>query len=263
MTRKEKLRDNYEDALFALLMDSVMEEEGKKLLQENERLKADPEFEVSEETSRRCVKAIRKAFAKKNGKAAGTVIYRAFSKVAVVAVLCGLLFTAAYAAIPDVRVKTLNLLIETSDVATRLTIAGEGGTSAADAPQPGAAEGGVMLLGYRFPDAPEGFVYDPERSGSGNMTAWAFFQNENGATIKYLVHDVPKGAPLDVDTEGADLVLDIMVQDHAGMLVKKGNRTDIAWADVDHCTFCSIIFINCDPQPIMDLAADVTFVGTE
>lgn len=263
MTRKEELRDNYEDALFALLMESVMEEEGKKLLQENERLKADPEFEVPEEASRRCVKAIKKAFAKKNGKAAGKVIYRTFSKVAVVAVLCGLLFTAAYAAIPDVRVKTLNLLIETSDVATRLTIAGEGSAANMGKPQPGAAEGGVMLLGYQFPDAPEGFVYDSERSGSGNMTAWAFFQNEDGATIKYVVHAVPKESPLDVDTEGADLVLNITVQGHSGLLVQKGERTNVAWVDMDHCAFCSIIFTNCDPQSIMDLASNVTFLGTE
>lgn len=263
MTRKEKLRDNYEDALFALLMESVMEEEGKKLLQENERLKADPEFEVPEEASRRCVKAIKKAFAKKNGKAAGKVIYRTFSKVAVVAVLCGLLFTAAYAAIPDVRVKTLNLLIETSDVATRLTIAGEGSAANMGKPRPGAAEGGVILLGYQFPDAPDGFVLNSARSGSGAMTAWSFFQNENGATIEYLVHSFPTETPLEVDSEDADLVLDIMVQNHAGMLVKKGNRTDIAWVDMDHCAFCSIIFINCDPQSIMDMAADVTFLGTE
>ena len=263
MTRKEKLRDNYEDALFALLMESVMEEEGKKLLQENERLKADPEFEVPEEASRRCVKAIKKAFAKKNGKAAGKVIYRTFSKVAVVAVLCGLLFTAAYAAIPDVRVKTLNLLIETSDVATRLTIAGEGSAANMGKPRPGAAEGGVMLLGYQFPDAPEGFVYDSERSGVDGGIAWAFYHNKDGSMIEYLVHAVPKESPLDVDTENADLVLDITVQGHTGMLVKKGGRTNVAWVDMEHCTFCSIIFTNYDPQPIMDMAAAVTFMGAE
>lgn len=263
MTRKEKLRDNYEDALFALLMESVMEEEGKKLLQENERLKADPEFEVPEEASRRCVKAIKKAFAKKNGKAAGKAIYRTFSKVAVLAVLCGLLFTAAYAAIPDVRVKTLNLLIETSDVTTRLTIAGEGSAANMGKPRPGAAEGGVILLRYQFPDAPEGFVQDPTQSGVIGEFAWAYYQNEDGATVEYVVHASPKGSPLDVDTEGADLVLDIMVQGHAGMLVKKGNRTDIAWADMEHNAFCSIIFTNCDPQPILELASDVTFLGTE
>lgn len=32
MTKREQLIEQYEDALFALLMDSVAEEEGKRLL---------------------------------------------------------------------------------------------------------------------------------------------------------------------------------------------------------------------------------------
>ena len=42
MTKREQLIEQYEDALFALLMDSVAEEEGKQALELNERLKADP-----------------------------------------------------------------------------------------------------------------------------------------------------------------------------------------------------------------------------
>ena len=46
MTRREKLQEQYEDALFALLMDDLAVEEGKKAYEENERLKADSSFEV-------------------------------------------------------------------------------------------------------------------------------------------------------------------------------------------------------------------------
>ena len=49
MTKREQLIEQYEDALFALLMDSVAEEEGKKAIELNERLKADPEAEVPAE----------------------------------------------------------------------------------------------------------------------------------------------------------------------------------------------------------------------
>ncbi len=41
MTNHERLTEQYEDALFALLADSVAEEEGKQALELNERLKAD------------------------------------------------------------------------------------------------------------------------------------------------------------------------------------------------------------------------------
>lgn len=40
MTRREKLQEQYEDALFALLMDDLAVEEGKKAYEENKRLKS-------------------------------------------------------------------------------------------------------------------------------------------------------------------------------------------------------------------------------
>lgn len=39
---RQQLLENYEDALFALLMDDFAEREGEKLKAENERLKQDP-----------------------------------------------------------------------------------------------------------------------------------------------------------------------------------------------------------------------------
>ena len=49
MTRRENLRDQYEDALFALLMDDLAWQEGERLLELNERLKNDPDADVPEE----------------------------------------------------------------------------------------------------------------------------------------------------------------------------------------------------------------------
>lgn len=39
MTKREQLREEYEDALFALMMDEFAVAEGEKALEENERLK--------------------------------------------------------------------------------------------------------------------------------------------------------------------------------------------------------------------------------
>ena len=49
MTHREELCENYEDALMALLMDMVVEEEGKQLLQELEQMKSDPRYAVPKE----------------------------------------------------------------------------------------------------------------------------------------------------------------------------------------------------------------------
>lgn len=55
MDHREKLRDRYEDALFALLMDEIAEKEGALAREENEQLKNDPTAAVPEDVDRRCL----------------------------------------------------------------------------------------------------------------------------------------------------------------------------------------------------------------
>ena len=59
MTSHEYLVENYEDALFALLMDSVAEAEGAEALLLNEELKKAPSAEVPKAVCDRCEKTIR------------------------------------------------------------------------------------------------------------------------------------------------------------------------------------------------------------
>ena len=79
MNRRQKLQDAYEDALFALLMEDVIEEEGKRLAEENEQLKNDPSAAVPEELHERCVETIHRAFGKgykkEKRRKTGKVIY--------------------------------------------------------------------------------------------------------------------------------------------------------------------------------------------
>ena len=48
-----QLQEQYEDALFALIMDEYLREIGQQALEENERLKQSQEFEISEVTDKR------------------------------------------------------------------------------------------------------------------------------------------------------------------------------------------------------------------
>ena len=125
MTDHERLREQYEDALFALLMEGVAESEGEEALRLNEELKKDPNAEVPKDVQKRCEKTIRSAFAQKQLRATGRTAARWLIKVAVVAVLGGLMFTAAFALSEDVRVATLNALIQVMDDRTEITFEGE------------------------------------------------------------------------------------------------------------------------------------------
>ena len=59
MDNKQIEYEQYEDALFAQIMDKVAEMYGEELLRENEKLRADPNVEFPEDLNRRCLEIIR------------------------------------------------------------------------------------------------------------------------------------------------------------------------------------------------------------
>lgn len=100
MNQHEQLVENYEDALFKLLMEAVIEHEGKQIQEEIDRLNSDPSFSVPPELDRRCLRTINKTTRRKRALHTGKKVYRVFSKFSVAAVIALALFTSAYAAFP-------------------------------------------------------------------------------------------------------------------------------------------------------------------
>lgn len=137
MTNHERLTEQYEDALFALLMDSVAEEEGKQALELNERLKADPAAEVPESARRRCEATIRREFNRKKAKKLGKMTWKVVQRVSVAVMLMVVLLTTAMAASEQFRLSVLNAVINTYDRYTEITFKGEDGA----APRTPATEG--------------------------------------------------------------------------------------------------------------------------
>ena len=259
MTRREKLQENFEDALFALLMEEVAEQEGQRLLEENERLKRDPENAVPPEVDRRCLKTIKRAFAKTQRRAAGHTAYRVFRQAAMVAVVGMLLFATAFAAFPEVRVKTLNLLIEVSDVATSMTME-ETPESQGSPNFP--AEGSSMtsegiLRGYQIPTVPDGFVLVDSKNGS--LSSGLRYENEDGAIIIFDIV-AAEGTTHNVDTEDAE-VTPITVHGYEGLFIEEDDRITITWGDTDQATFVSVIGNKIDREQAEELASKVIYIG--
>lgn len=65
MKTREQLQEEYEDALFALLMYDVAELEGRHAAEENERLLHDPNARVPEDLDRKCLQLINRHFLRK------------------------------------------------------------------------------------------------------------------------------------------------------------------------------------------------------
>jgi len=246
----EKLLENYEDALFALLMEQVAETEGQILNEQNELLKHDPEAAIQDDLDRKCRRIISKSFSAQRRREALRVLKITFSKVAVFVFLCILLFTVAYAVVPEVRVMTLNLLIEVSDVATSLSFSNNGSSS-------GSAVGStphIGYYGYNLNAIPDDFTVIEE--DSSRQFIWIIYKNISDATINIRFGG---SATLiyNLDTEDADNVEAILIHEYEGLLIEKGDTVQIVWADNDQGIFVSLLCTNLDKETVVAIANEL------
>ena len=196
MTRKERLREQYEDALFALIMEEAAEAEGQKALEENRRLRDSGELAIPDGLRQRCHRAIAKGFAGQELRRVGRGVSRVVTKVALVALVGMLLFTTVFAASEDFRVKTLNLALEIFEDHTEITLTPDESiiASSVDSVVPQLTAGWV----------PDGFALVEE--GENSAMAWKDFQNEEAGTqISITVFNLRTGR-MSVDTEDAEML---------------------------------------------------------
>lgn len=222
MTRREQLQEQYEDALFALMMDEVATVQGQRLLEENERLKNDPEAAVPEEVSKHCLQTIRKRFAKRSVHAAGRFTIKVFGKVAMVAGIAALLFTVTFATSETVRVNTLNLVVEVFRDRTSFSFAGD------QSPKVPEVTIGWLPNGYELKD-----------QGKDDFEMWYIFSKSETETIQ-ISYLLSNGTVLSVDTENARTE-NIEIDGMPAKLIQKGDQHHIIYATEDKTAFVSLI----------------------
>lgn len=258
MTRHEKLLENYEDALFALLMDEVAEQEGKRFLAENEQLKQNKEAAIPAEVDKRCLKTINWTFAKRRRHEVGHSIYRAFTHIAVFVLVLMLLIGTAYAVFPEIRIRTLNLVIEISDVASSLSLVQEDSHSSAPNNETSITRDEKMLSGYRLPKIPSEFVIIDEVCLTSS--SWIEYRNDLGNTI-WISIDAATGMTVNRDTEEAQ-VENIQIHGYDGLLIIKGDGIDITWGDTDQNNFITVHCTGINRATALSYAESIEFVAT-
>lgn len=253
MDRREQLREQYEDALFAVLMEELVEREGERLLAENERLKNDPAAAIPEEVERHCRKTIRQAFARETRRTAVKTTRWVLKKVLVAALIAVLLFVTAYAGFPEFRLKALNLLIEISDVATSLVPTDKGGNYNADI-----SASRNILAGYALPILPEGFTI--ENQGYDRTSDWVQYTDKQGAVVRFCIENAG-AAGVSADTEQTDGVEHVQIHEFEGLLVEKGGHINLVWNDMEKGVFITITAIGIEKENVLSYARLIEFVG--
>ena len=208
MTQKEQLWENYEDAVFAILMDAVAEQEGEKGLQLMEELEHDPSAQVPEEVQRRAEKTIRKAFAAQSRRSARHVGFRMFQRIAVAVMLVILTAVCAFAAFPEMRVNVLNMIEQTFSDHTDFNV------TSGDSDEYSSATFTIKPAWL-----PENFSLTDE--GENNASVFSMYENGAGGVL-FISENKATDLSMAVDTENAEKQ-DIKIQDYQAKLIEKDN----------------------------------------
>ncbi len=221
MTRREKLQEQYEDALFALLMDDLAIAEGKSAEEENEQLKNDPRYAVPPEVRQRCLRTISRHCTKKTIHRAGRLFYRGFTKVAVIGMICSIFISTAFALSPSFRVKMLNFAIEVFNDNTQFSFIDE------------SVEKDTSTNPYNIIAnwLPEG--YSLENEVNSNFRSAKYYCTEAGDEISISVFKSENNV-LGIDTENSE-VESVTIQNCSGLLSLKDGVAQLVWGNEEEC----------------------------
>jgi hypothetical protein len=222
---KEALRENYEAALLALLLDDFAQAEGGRLLAEKAVLEHDPMSIPPSGLEERGLKTIKKAFRKRNRTAVAKVIQKVLSRVAVIVLCLNFLFFIPFFSVEAFRVDVLNMALDYQN--THTTVQFESETSAHSAWLTPADVQAVL---------PDSFVL--EASDTSSDYSYAIFSGPDGQ-VTWESYSIQ--ATTNIDTEGADYMEEISVSTFTGLLVEKDGQTTVIWGDtIAEKTYCIV-----------------------
>ena len=253
--KRLELWEQYEDAYIQMLVYEVAKMEGEELLEKNDRLKNDPDFQVPESITEKCLETIRREVAKREKQKRIASIRRIAIRVACVAAILGAMVVTACAAVPSFRRAALNLLIQTSEVSTRLVLGDQASTNTNPKGVTQVQDEPTDLFGYAIPEIPSGFMF--EETQVHDEFTWAQYFDAHMNIIKISVYrDVETG--LNLDTEDAE-VEEIKVHGNIGILSVKDDFTSIAWNDPQTGCFIMVAGVGVDYEVVLQFAEAVVY----
>ena len=224
MDRQDKLRERYEDDLLALLMDSLLEEEGQALLEEIERLNADPDAAIPAGLDKKCRALLQSAFPDKPIKKPKWMTGKILKRVLIAAVLAATMLVTAYAAVPEFRVGVLNLFLEIKEYGTYFFFY----SNEANTPAPALASSGPLIIKdgmpFKFSYVPDGYELFRQEAvdfgANGTDFYCGYYCTAKEAEVYFEITPISEGTRTLIDTEDATIT-DINIHGYEGQLIEK------------------------------------------
>lgn len=256
MTKYEELQENLEDAVFSMLMYELAEQEGERLLAADD---ATDTVTLPKNFDARCRRVIQREFTRRKRKSATKVVGKVLNTFAIIVLVVSALAVSAFAAFPAVRVEMLEVLIEISDVSSKLSIVDKNNPTAPIPDDIQAEDAPEVVLGYSMPSLAEDLSFEDMRVAEDGLSARIRYYNSNnaqGVNISIYAQET-----ISIDSEDADRVEQITINGFDGLLIEKANRVNVVWIDSDNAMTINLICYNLDSSDVQMIAEEIKFCG--
>lgn len=245
MTNRERLEENYEDALFAMWMNDFAQRRGEQFLEENERLQNDPEAAVPEKLQRKNLNLIYRELRQNSQhfvfKRVGKTAMHFAAAVAIMAALFG----AAYALSPEFRASTLNVLMQLDERAASFQLV-EDESAAPEMP--------ALMPNVTVGWLPEG--YGTLAPVQDRLQTTVDCTNANGDLIRVRVQTEAQTNYM-FDIEDADSCTEISIQGVPALSIEKDGVLRIIWADNHSNTYIFVHSASADIDTLTRVAESI------
>ncbi len=241
MADQKQLQENYENALFALLMNEVATAEGKQAIERNKQLQQGSGVQLPEGMERRNLKVIHAHFTKKKAKAAGRHAVKGLGRLMMAVGIITVLFTTAFAASETVRANTLNLVIRVFGESTDFQL-----TQSVPEVGPDTITAGWLPAGFTLTE-----------QGENGISTWQIHKNTSGDFIRIEYSD-SDGTTLCIDTEDA-ATQGIEINGRQAFISKQDDLTTITWSLPDKEKFLVLASNITALDDLLHIAQEINF----
>jgi hypothetical protein len=230
-------------------LSSLAEIEGQELLDENERLKSLPQFEVTPDIQKGIHQTVQREFLRKSLHRASQGIYKVVNRVAVVFLAVTILFSSTMIASADFRDAIYKLMFTHAQRYTQIELDNRTDLEFVDSD--------IYTWDHAFAPTvmPQGYVVEDVLDST--LIHVVIYTHENGGEIKFLQNDGRGESTLRVDSEDAQLVQTVFINDSEGILVNKDGLNTLVWRIGD-----SILSLasNENNETLMDIAKGIKLI---
>jgi hypothetical protein len=218
---KEQCVEAYDELMIKIALSSYAEIDGQESLQENERLKQTPQFSTTQEDKKRIRRAVERELGRKSFKKVTRRIYNVTSHVAVVFLAAAILFSSTMVASAEFRNAVYKMVFTHEQRYTLIELDSRTDLEFAD------SEVYTWEHAYAPTVMPAGYAVSDVLGTT--LTHSVIYTNAEGGEIVFFQSDSKAQGTMQIDTENAQLVQNVLINDSEALLVNKNGRNTLVW----------------------------------